>query len=170
MELSTGNSLNELTNGNNIIVDGNQTVTDGRSVARTAVLATLFLCIIFLTVAGNCLVILAVYTEPMLRVVTNYYIVSLAVSDLLVGLLVLPFSATYQTLGHWVFGRAVCFLWCALDVLCCTASICNLMVISIDRYLSKIIVASFKQIILKVKTIQQSIIFNNGINFQFVVC
>ena len=43
-------------------------------------------------VVGNVLVILAVFTTPKLRSVTNTFIVSLAVADLFVGLLVLPYS------------------------------------------------------------------------------
>jgi len=38
-------------------------------------------------------------------------------------------------LGRWVLGRVFCDVWAALDVLCCTASILSLCVISIDRYL-----------------------------------
>lgn len=40
-----------------------------------------------------------------------------------------------QILGYWVFGRIFCDIWAAVDVLCCTASIMSLCVISIDRYI-----------------------------------
>lgn len=49
-----------------------------------------------LVIVGNCLVIAAVFCSHKLRSVTNYFIVSLAVADLLVGLAVLPFSATWE--------------------------------------------------------------------------
>lgn len=49
-----------------------------------------------LVIVGNCLVIAAVFCSHKLRSVTNFFIVSLAVSDLLVGLAVLPFSATWE--------------------------------------------------------------------------
>ncbi|CAH2097245.1 unnamed protein product [Euphydryas editha] len=45
---------------------------------------------------GNCLVIAAVLCSSKLRSVTNLFIVSLAVADLLVGVAVLPFSATRE--------------------------------------------------------------------------
>ncbi|VEN60470.1 unnamed protein product [Callosobruchus maculatus] len=66
---------------------------------------------------------------------TNYFIVSLAVADCLVGLVVMPFSALYEVLGHtWFFGAEWCDVWRSLDVLFSTASILNLCVISLDRY------------------------------------
>lgn len=49
-----------------------------------------------LVIAGNCLVIAAVFCSHKLRSVTNFFIVSLAVADLLVGIAVLPFSATRE--------------------------------------------------------------------------
>lgn len=49
-----------------------------------------------MVVVGNVLVILAVYCTSKLRNVTNMFIVSLAVADLMVGIAVLPFSATWE--------------------------------------------------------------------------
>lgn len=49
-----------------------------------------------MVVVGNVLVILAVYCTSKLRNVTNMFIVSLAVADLMVGVAVLPFSATWE--------------------------------------------------------------------------
>lgn len=49
-----------------------------------------------MVIVGNILVIAAVYSSPKLRSVTNFFIVSLAVADLLVGVAVLPFSATWE--------------------------------------------------------------------------
>ncbi|KAG9259616.1 alpha-1D adrenergic receptor [Astyanax mexicanus] len=91
---------------------------------------------IFITVAivGNILVILSVLCNRHLRTVTNFFIVNLAIADLLLGVVVLPFSASLEVLGCWVFGRVFCNIWAAVDVLCCTASILSLCIISVDRY------------------------------------
>jgi len=35
--------------------------------------------------------------------------------------------------AEWQLGDALCDMWVALDVMCCTASILHLMAISIDR-------------------------------------
>lgn len=64
--------------------------------------------LILLIVGGNGLVCLSVCTERALKTTTNYFIVSLAVADLLLALLVLPLYvySEVRLLGHcglWVF-------------------------------------------------------------------
>lgn len=89
-----------------------------------------------IVIVGNLLVVLAVFASAKLRTVTNFIIVSLAISDLLVGLAVLPYSITLEVLEFWIFGELWCQMWLAMDVWLCTASILNLCAISIDRYLA----------------------------------
>ncbi|KAK4875276.1 hypothetical protein RN001_011698 [Aquatica leii] len=89
-----------------------------------------------MVIVGNCLVIAAVFCSSKLRSVTNLFIVSLAVADLLVGVAVLPFSATWEIFKVWIFGDTWCSVWLALDVWMCTASILNLCAISLDRYVA----------------------------------
>ena len=45
-----------------------------------------------LTVFGNILVCMSVYKEKSLQTVTNYFIVSLAIADIAVAILVMPFA------------------------------------------------------------------------------
>ncbi|XP_077992904.1 D(1) dopamine receptor-like [Glandiceps talaboti] len=87
-------------------------------------------------ILGNILVISSVLTFRRLRTVTNYFIVSLAVADTTVAVLVMPFAAANEIMGKWVFGTVFCRVYNCLDVLCCTASIINLCMISLDRYLA----------------------------------
>lgn len=100
--------------------------------AAAAVLILGFL--VLATVLGNALVILSVFTYRPLRIVQNFFIVSLAVADLAVAILVMPFNVAYLLLGKWIFGIHLCKLWLTCDVLCCTASILNLCAIALDRY------------------------------------
>ncbi|CAG5117142.1 unnamed protein product [Candidula unifasciata] len=107
----------------------------GYSNAAAASIAIILGIIVVLTITGNLLVIASVAINPHLRTTTYYFIANLAVADLLLGFAVLPFSATLEVLQYWVFGRIFCHIWAAFDVLCCTASILSLCVISIDRYI-----------------------------------
>uniref|UniRef100_A0A672ZKS8 5-hydroxytryptamine receptor 7 n=1 Tax=Sphaeramia orbicularis TaxID=375764 RepID=A0A672ZKS8_9TELE len=88
------------------------------------------------TICGNLLVVISVCFVKKLRQPSNYLIVSLAVADLSVALAVMPFvSITDLIGGQWIFGQFFCNVFIAMDVMCCTASIMTLCVISIDRYL-----------------------------------
>ncbi|XP_061473499.1 LOW QUALITY PROTEIN: histamine H2 receptor [Rhineura floridana] len=91
--------------------------------------------LIIVTVCGNVMVCLAVYFNRRLRSLTNCFIVSLAFTDLLLGLVVLPFSAIYEISSHkWLFDITLCNIYISFDVMLCTASILNLFMISLDRY------------------------------------
>lgn len=90
--------------------------------------------IIIFTIVGNVLVILSVFTYRPLRIVQNFFIVSLAVADLTVAVFVLPFNVAYSIIGKWIFGIHLCEMWLTCDILCCTASILNLCAIALDRY------------------------------------
>lgn len=89
----------------------------------------------FITILGNLLVITAVVKEVYLRTVTNYLIVSLAIADVMVGGIVMPFSISHELTNQiWYYGPEWCDLWHSFDVLGSTASILNLCIISLDRY------------------------------------
>ncbi|KAI6241720.1 Octopamine receptor [Aphelenchoides fujianensis] len=95
------------------------------------------LVVMLVIVGGNLLVVLTVYYDHKLRSQRqNWLIVSLAVADLLVGLLVMPLTMTYEIIGVWVLGNILCEIYLALDVLFVTASILHICAISLDRYWS----------------------------------
>ncbi|XP_010294047.1 PREDICTED: D(2) dopamine receptor isoform X2 [Phaethon lepturus] len=96
--------------------------------------AMLLTLLIFVIVFGNVLVCMAVSREKALQTTTNYLIVSLAVADLLVATLVMPWMVYLEVVGEWRFSRIHCDIFVTLDVMMCTASILNLCAISIDRY------------------------------------
>uniref|UniRef100_UPI00358FBEF3 alpha-2Db adrenergic receptor-like n=1 Tax=Myxine glutinosa TaxID=7769 RepID=UPI00358FBEF3 len=106
------------------------------SVATVAGLALLVGFIIFATIFGNVLVVIAVSTSKSLQAVQNQFLVSLAAADLLVATLVMPFSLANELMGYWYFGHLCCQLYLCVDVLVCTSSIAHLCAISLDRYWS----------------------------------
>ncbi|XP_070812318.1 5-hydroxytryptamine receptor 6 [Pituophis catenifer annectens] len=95
-----------------------------------------FLCfVIFLTMVGNFALILLIFSQRFLRNTSNFFLVSLFLSDLMVGLVVMPPAMLNQLYGRWVLDGAFCSIWFSFDVMCTSASILNLCVISLDRYL-----------------------------------
>ncbi len=111
---------------------------DGGSVGGSGGLRVVVGCVLFLlivsTLLGNTLVCAAVVRFRHLRSkVTNFFVISLAVSDLFVAVLVMPWEAITEVTGTWLFGR-FCGIWIAFDIMCSTASILNLCIISVDRY------------------------------------
>ncbi|XP_062293383.1 5-hydroxytryptamine receptor 1E [Scomber scombrus] len=103
--------------------------TDGMAVV-VVVLGLLTL----LTVLVNGAVIIAICTTKKLHLPANYLICSLAVTDFLVAILVMPISILYISLESWSLGQVVCELWLSVDMTCCTCSILHLCVIALDRY------------------------------------
>lgn len=105
-------------------------LTDGMVAVVVVVLGLLT----FLTALINCAVIVAICTTKKLHLPANYLICSLAVTDFLVGVLVMPISIVYITMETWFLGQVVCQLWLSIDMTCCTCSILHLCVIALDRY------------------------------------
>lgn len=83
---------------------------------------------------------------------TGYLIVSLALADLIVGLVVMPLNSLFEMTRHvWLLGKfawslqmfklffvgmTACDIFHAMDILASTSSIWNLCVISLDRYMA----------------------------------
>lgn len=120
---------------NNSNETGSNLDSPALATSRAIVVGLILGAFILFAIIGNILVILSVACNKHLRIPTNYFIINLAIADLLLSFTVLPFSATLEVLGYWVLGRIFCDIWAAVDVLCCTASILSLCAISIDRYI-----------------------------------
>lgn len=108
--------------------------TPGYNQFEIVIITFILVVIIVGTIVGNILVCVAVCLVRKLRRPCNYLLVSLAISDLCVAILVMPMAMFSEINGKWIFGEIVCNIWVSCDVLSCTASILNLCMISVDRY------------------------------------
>ncbi|KAM9347774.1 trace amine-associated receptor 13c-like [Symphorus nematophorus] len=87
-----------------------------------------------LTVTLNLLVIISISHFKQLHTPTNLLLLSLAVSDCFVGLLM--FFQIMLIDGCWFFSDLVCAVYYVLDYIITSASIANMVLISVDRYVA----------------------------------
>ncbi|XP_069009779.1 trace amine-associated receptor 13c-like [Embiotoca jacksoni] len=88
-----------------------------------------------ITVALNLLVIISVSHFRWLHTPTNILLLSLAVSDLLVGFLLMPGEFFLRT-TCWFLGDLVCCLYNNVSFIITSASVGDMVLISIDRYVA----------------------------------
>uniref|UniRef100_A0A3B3DAH6 Adenosine receptor A2 n=1 Tax=Oryzias melastigma TaxID=30732 RepID=A0A3B3DAH6_ORYME len=92
------------------------------------------LVIALLAVAGNILVCWSVCLNSNLQSITNFFVVSLAVADIAVGLLAIPFAITISV-GFCAEFHGCLFIACFVLVLT-QSSIFSLLAIAVDRYIA----------------------------------
>jgi len=112
---------------------------------QIAVLGLLAAVTSVVTIMGNLIVLLSFVVERSIRQPTNYFIASLAVSDLLIGLVSMPFYTVYLLAGqYWPLGEVLCDLWLSVDYTLCLSSIYTVCCITIDRFCSVKIPARYR--------------------------
>nr|XP_019961044.1 PREDICTED: trace amine-associated receptor 13c-like [Paralichthys olivaceus] len=88
-----------------------------------------------ITVALNLLVIISISHFRQLHTPTNLLLLSLAISDLFVGILLMPVEIIYIE-KCWFLGDIVCTLYYVLDYMITSASVATMVLISFDRYIA----------------------------------
>jgi 5-hydroxytryptamine receptor 1 len=83
----------------------NTTTIQPLPISQALPIALVLSSIVVLCICGNILVILSVFTFRPLRTVQNFFIVSLAFSDMLVAIIVMPFHIVTHILKRWIFGK-----------------------------------------------------------------
>lgn len=107
---------------------------DVRSVAVVAIEATLLFIIICVAILGNLLILTAIYRFSNLRTITNVFVANLAIADLLLASLGMPFTMASSITYHWIFGDVMCKIQGVINSLFCEASILTLMSVSFERF------------------------------------
>ena len=103
---------------------------------ETIVISVLVTILVVLTAGGNLLVMVSFKMDRKLQTLSNYFLLSLSVADFAIGLISMPLYTVYILIDRWPLGPIVCDAWLSIDYTMSNASVANLLVISVDRYLS----------------------------------
>lgn len=106
-------------------------------VSLIILLSILYGILSIVSVTGNSLVIAVIIRLKHMRTVTNFLIGNLAVADILIGLLSIPFQFQAALLQKWDLPPFLCTVAPFVKEISVTVSICTLIVISIDRYFQR---------------------------------
>ncbi|KAL2094467.1 hypothetical protein ACEWY4_009186 [Coilia grayii] len=88
----------------------------------------------YFTVSMNLLVIISICHFKQLHTPTNLLILSLSVSDFMVGLIVIPIESIKLIESCWYFGKTFCSIFQATVFTVIFVSLYNLVLIAVDRY------------------------------------
>ena len=100
----------------------------------TVILVALYVITFLLGSVGNVLVIYIFARCRHMRTVTNSFLVNLAVCDLMVVFVCMPFSVAVEIYQNWIYGDVMCRLVNFSQGLSVSASILTLTVISAERF------------------------------------
>lgn len=105
------------------------------SVALRAALAAVMIFMITIGFLGNAIVCLIVYQKPAMRSAINLLLATLALSDIMLSLLCMPFTAVTVAAADWSFGSGFCRASIMLYWLFVLEGVSILLIISVDRFL-----------------------------------
>uniref|UniRef100_A0A8C3AFZ6 Gastrin/cholecystokinin type B receptor n=1 Tax=Cyclopterus lumpus TaxID=8103 RepID=A0A8C3AFZ6_CYCLU len=94
----------------------------------------LYSLIFLLSVLGNSLIIAVLVRNRRMRTVTNLFLLSLAISDLMVSLVCIPFTLIPNLMRDFIFGTGMCKLVMYFMGVSVSVSTFNLVAISLERY------------------------------------
>lgn len=122
---------------------------------KKAELHVILLCSVVLVlaaiiVAGNSLVIASVISNRRLQSKTSAFITSLAVCDLIIGLVLMPLIVVSNTLGPAVQnGLDYCHVTISVAIMLMFNSVANLGAVTFDRFLAVVVPLRYKSIMTK---------------------
>ncbi|KAG7463412.1 hypothetical protein MATL_G00176280 [Megalops atlanticus] len=94
----------------------------------------LYSLIFLLSVFGNLLIIVVLIANKRMRTVTNSFLLSLAVSDLMMAIFCMPFTLIPNLLEDFIFGAPMCKIVAYFMGISVSISTFSLVAIAIERY------------------------------------
>ncbi|XP_068683265.1 melatonin receptor type 1B-B-like [Montipora foliosa] len=108
-----------------------------------------YLLIVSVAITGNSFVLLALYRNSQLRTIPNFFIASLALSDIFLPLLCAPQSITVAIIGRWPFNDEVCQVQGYFVMVLACASLQILTLTAINRFYRIVRTKNYKIIFTK---------------------
>ena len=126
-----------------------QATTEGdpRSLVTVCFEATILGLIILAAVFGNSLILTSLYRFTCLQTKTNVFVLNLAIADLFLAVLAMPFTLVSSITYDWIFGTVMCQILGALNSIFCEASICTLTFVSIERFIAIVYPLNYETLI-----------------------
>uniref|UniRef100_A0A670IRV7 Neuropeptide FF receptor 1 n=1 Tax=Podarcis muralis TaxID=64176 RepID=A0A670IRV7_PODMU len=104
------------------------------SPAVAAIFIMAYLIVFLSCMAGNALVCMVVVNNERMRTVTNFFILNLAISDLLVGIFCVPPTLMDNLITGWPFNQVICIMSGLVQGMSVSASVFTLVAIAMDRF------------------------------------
>ena len=122
--------------------DGSTLSDDEDSDSVTPFSVQILMCLMYITISlaaigGNGVVIYIIFAYKRMRTVTNFFIMNLAIGDMLMACLCIPFTfVSNLILQYWPFGAIMCLVVSYAQAVSVFISAYTLIAISIDRYIA----------------------------------
>ena len=107
---------------------------DTRSLPTVTIHTVIWVLMIILSLAGNSLICLALYRNRRLRTITNFYVLALAITDMICAVFVHPFNTIASGLHKWPFGFSFCQFNGVLSFAWAVVSVNILALTAVNRY------------------------------------
>ncbi|XP_037552660.1 cholecystokinin receptor-like [Nematolebias whitei] len=144
LQVGNGSALGMSEQGNLSleVIDYNMSSTNSSVLPKPAARARemdtfrilLYSLIFLLSVFGNLLIIVVLMVNKRMRTVTNSFLLSLAVSDLMMAIFCMPFTLIPNILEDFIFGASMCKIAAYLMGVSVSISTFSLVAIAIERY------------------------------------
>ena len=124
-----------------------------RSPATIAVETSILLLIGLIAIGGNLLVAISIYRNPSLRTITNYFVLSLAMTDILYPTTSLPLTLFWSIKSRFMATQQTCEFQAILNTSLTFVSVSNLLFMSVNRFVCVCKSQKYKKVFNKTKTV-----------------
>lgn len=118
---------------------------------------TVYLVVLLTAVLGNIMLTIAVLKTQTLKRTQNYYLLSLAATDIVIAITSMPLTLVVFIQGTWPFSNFICQLQGSLISVCSTVSLLTLGMIAVNRYVKIVCLPGLYQKIFSKKNVFISI-------------